>query len=79
MKLSQRPSSCYSGLVSYQPSLTSWFGWRVKHVNINPPIISKEIESALSFIPANDREIWLKCGMAIKSELGENGFDEWSN
>jgi putative DNA primase/helicase len=35
------------------------------------------IEDALSFIPAEDRDIWIKCGMAIKGELGQAGFDIW--
>lgn len=40
-----------------------------------------DIQAALGFIPAHDREIWTRVGMAIKSELGEAGFqlfDEWS-
>ena len=39
------------------------------------------IESALSFIQATDRGVWLNMAMAIKSELGEAGFalwDDWS-
>jgi putative DNA primase/helicase len=35
------------------------------------------IREALSFVPAHDREIWVRMGMAIKSELGEDGFDLW--
>ena len=35
------------------------------------------IRSALSFVPADDRDIWVRMGMAIKSELGESGFDLW--
>jgi putative DNA primase/helicase len=35
------------------------------------------IEQALSFIPADDRDTWIKCGMAIKAELGDAGFDAW--
>jgi putative DNA primase/helicase len=35
------------------------------------------IESALSFIPASDRYTWLSMAMAVKSELGESGFDMW--
>lgn len=41
----------------------------------------RRIESALSFIPAQDREVWIAMGMAVKSELGDVGFeiwDEWS-
>lgn len=32
---------------------------------------------ALSFIPSHDRELWVRMGMAIKSEFGEDGFDTW--
>lgn len=35
------------------------------------------IGTALNFVPADDRETWLKIGMAIKSELGDSGFDLW--
>lgn len=35
------------------------------------------IRSALSYIDAADRDVWLRMGMAIKSELGEHGFDTW--
>jgi putative DNA primase/helicase len=33
------------------------------------------IEAALTFIPPNDRPLWLKVGMALKVELGDAGFD----
>jgi hypothetical protein len=39
------------------------------------------IETALGYIPADDRTLWLRIGMAIKSALGEAGFalwDDWS-
>lgn len=39
------------------------------------------IEAALKHIPANDRELWLKVGNALKTELGDSGFslfDSWS-
>lgn len=35
------------------------------------------IGNALNFVPADDRETWLRMGMAIKSELGDAGFDLW--
>lgn len=41
----------------------------------------RRIESALSFIPAHDRDTWVTMGMAVKSELGDAGlqiWDEWS-
>ncbi len=47
---------------------------------INPAINSTsqdEIWSALNAIPADARETWLKIGMAIKSEFGDNGFSLW--
>ena len=36
------------------------------------------IRSALYTIPADDRETWVQIGMAIKSELGDAGFDLWN-
>lgn len=33
------------------------------------------IRSALTFIPADERDLWLRIGMALKSELGDDGFD----
>ena len=35
------------------------------------------IREALHFIPASDRDQWVRIGMAIKSELGEGGFGLW--
>ena len=35
------------------------------------------IREALQFIPASDRETWVKMGMAIKAEAGDAGFDLW--
>lgn len=43
--------------------------------------MNARIASALSFIPATDREVWVTMGMAVKSEMGEDGFpiwDDWS-
>src|SRR6188768_1815057 len=37
------------------------------------------IRGALNFIPADERDLWLRIGMAIKSELGESGFDLWDS
>ena len=33
--------------------------------------------AALSFVPPHDRDMWVKMGMAIKSEFFEDGFDAW--
>ncbi len=37
----------------------------------------ERIREALQFIDASDRDTWLRMGMAIKSELGDTGFDVW--
>jgi putative DNA primase/helicase len=34
---------------------------------------------ALSFIPPHERETWVRMGMAIKAEFGEEGFDVWNS
>jgi RecA-family ATPase len=41
----------------------------------------ERIEEALQFINADDRDVWVKMGMAIRSHLGEDGYriwDQWS-
>ncbi|MGH8772232.1 MAG: PriCT-2 domain-containing protein, partial [Burkholderiales bacterium] len=35
------------------------------------------VRAALAFIPPTDRDLWLRVGMAIKSGLGDAGFDVW--
>lgn len=35
------------------------------------------IREALDYIPANDRDLWVKMAMSVKSELGEAGFELW--
>lgn len=35
------------------------------------------IDHALTFIDATDRDTWIKCGMAIKAEVGDSGFEVW--
>lgn len=37
----------------------------------------ERLRQALSCIPADDRQLWVECGMAVKSELGDAGFDLW--
>jgi len=37
----------------------------------------ERIRDALHFIPASDRNTWVQMGMAVKSELGEAGFEPW--
>lgn len=37
----------------------------------------ERIQDALQCIDASDRDRWLRMGMAIKSELGEGGFELW--
>jgi putative DNA primase/helicase len=36
-----------------------------------------QIREALPFIPPDDRETWVRVGMAVKRELGDEGFDIW--
>lgn len=36
------------------------------------------IREALFSIPANERDTWVRCGMAVKSELGDAGFEVWN-
>jgi putative DNA primase/helicase len=36
------------------------------------------IAAALSHIPAEDRDTWVEMAMAVKSELGDAGFDLWN-
>lgn len=36
-----------------------------------------DIEAALSFIPNDDREVWLKVGMALKTSDFENAYEIW--
>jgi putative DNA primase/helicase len=35
------------------------------------------MQNALAFIPADDRETWLRMAFAVKSELGDAGFEIW--
>ena len=37
------------------------------------------LAAALYSIPADDREMWVRMGMAIKSQLGDAGFDLWDS
>lgn len=38
---------------------------------------TERIREALHFISASDRNTWVQMGMAVKSELGEAGFEPW--
>ncbi len=39
--------------------------------------MTDEIREALSFVDCDDRDTWVRCAMAIKSELGDEGFAIW--
>ena len=41
--------------------------------------MTARIQAALAFIPADHRETWVQMGMAVKSELGDAGFDIWDD
>jgi hypothetical protein len=50
-------------------------------VNILPPEEIREIRSALSYLDSDDRDIWIKVGMSLKSTNSPSAFglwDEWS-
>lgn len=36
-----------------------------------------KIAHSLSFVDAHDQDTWVKMGMAVKSQLGEGGFELW--
>lgn len=36
--------------------------------------LMKKVIHALSFLPSDERNTWVRIGMALKSEFGENGF-----
>lgn len=38
----------------------------------------QRVQAALAYIPAHDRETWLRVGMGLKSELGDDGYGLWS-
>ena len=54
---------------------------RTKRVSYAPPSI-QDIESALQYLdPDMPHDDWVEIGMALKSELGDSGFDifdSWS-
>ena len=48
---------------------------------MNTRMSNDTIRAALAVIPADDRDLWLQIGMALKSELGDEGqalFEAWS-
>jgi len=48
---------------------------------MSPGLSEAAIRDALTYIPADDRDLWVRIGMALKSECGDDGFsmfEEWS-
>lgn len=41
--------------------------------------MTARLQAALAFIPADYRDTWVQMAMAIKSELGDAGFDIWDD
>jgi putative DNA primase/helicase len=39
--------------------------------------MTDRIRDALQYLNHDDREVWIMAGMAVKHELGEDGFDVW--
>lgn len=44
---------------------------------MNEPVDRIELERALRFIPADDRQTWVNMAMCVKSALGDSGFAIW--
>jgi putative DNA primase/helicase len=42
-----------------------------------PELTPQDIGDALQYVNADDRDTWLKMAMAVKSELGDHGFEIW--
>lgn len=38
----------------------------------------RNISAALAYIPAEDRNLWIRIGMALKSYYGDFGFEIWN-
>ncbi|AGA90542.1 Primase C terminal 2 (PriCT-2) [Thioflavicoccus mobilis 8321] len=43
------------------------------------PADAETIRDALNHIPADSRDLWLRMGMAVRSELGDAGHDVWDS
>jgi len=43
----------------------------------NPHFNHNDIRMALASVPSDDRDLWVRLGMATKSELGESGLPIW--
>ena len=67
------------------PELPAGFAARIDRIFQNPIEQKKEIKvsedilKALSFIPADDYALWIKIGMALRSELGSAGMGVWDS
>ena len=44
---------------------------------VDPGDARSRIRDALALIPSEERALWVRIGMAVKSALGEEGFDLW--
>ncbi|KPM92800.1 PriCT-2 domain-containing protein, partial [Vibrio alginolyticus] len=43
------------------------------------PLGLDEVRQALLFIPADDREVWINIGNALKTEFDDAGWDLWDS
>jgi hypothetical protein len=50
---------------------------RARQAPADPASLHRRIEDALAHLPSDDRALWVRIGMAIKSGLGEDGFALW--
>jgi len=52
-------------------------GAPLKTLRGNSTTTLAQVAQALTFIDATDRNTWIDCGMAIKAEFDDSGFDVW--
>lgn len=52
---------------------------QTKIIQNNQAKSHSQVQSALNCIPSIDYEIWLKVGMALKTDFGDTGFHIWDN
>ncbi|MES0385964.1 MAG: PriCT-2 domain-containing protein, partial [Hyphomicrobium sp.] len=73
---------------SYLPAMPEWIAARLKSkpkLSLVPVPWNRgnvdlvKVANALKFISNHDYETWVKIGMALKSQFGDEAFDLWDN
>lgn len=47
------------------------------HASNEHPLRDDEVACALSYIPSDSRDLWVRIAMAVKAALGDGGFEIW--